>query len=405
MQMTSGISHTEQQRLNRSLVLNLLRRRGCCSRAELAQSAALKRATITNIIGEFIDLGLVVETGLLNGQKGRRSIGLQINGQRYQVIGVMITRKHFSLARIGLSGEVHAFETHQLAAGANADEIIRSVKKSVRTMIRAARDARVLAIGVALPGPYKQEQGEVVFVTNQTGWENVPVRARLQEGFEIPVILENDANAAAYAQYWYGTEGAETDDLAYIVAGEGIGCGLLSQGRLVRGAMGIAGEIGHTSIHFDGPQCECGNRGCLELYCSLLTLERRIHARLQRGDASLLHVGFSAEELGETVQQGDAVASEEYRRSCEYLSIGIINVVNQFNPKTIVIGEQLSAIAPEMMLRVIGDRLSARVRPVILQNLVLEIDKLPYNSIALGAGAVAAHLILNDPFAALAPAK
>lgn len=398
MPVSSGIDHAEQQRLNRALVIDSLRRQGCCSRAELARLTNLKRATITNIIGEFIDLGLVVETEFLSSEGGRRSIGLRINGRRYQVIGVMITRKYYCIVRIGLSGEVYALKCHQIPAEIGVEDLVRSMEHNIHMMIAENPETRIMAIGFAVPGPYLQKEGEVAFITNLEGWDEFPISAKLQEAFDIPVLLSNDANAAAYASYWYDAQNEKNSNLVYIVAGQGIGCGLLSNGRLVQGAMGIAGEIGHTSIDFHGPKCACGNRGCLELYCSLLVLENRIKQRLLQGEASCLTADFTTRDLAEAIRQGDPLALEEYERNCGYLVVGIVNLINQFNPSTIVIGDQLVDLAPELLLRLVREQVRERLRPAIWEGLNIEVDQSEYNPIVMGAAALAAQTILEDPF-------
>lgn len=398
MVYSSGINQAEQQRLNRVLVLDLLRRRQCCSRADLVKASKLKRATITNIIGEFIDLGLVVETEILSGENGHRSIGLRINGRRYQVVGVMVTRTSYSLIRVGLSGEVYDFQNYRISHNASAEATVQQIKVSIQRMIQANRESRIMAIGVAIPGPYCQQKGSAIFVTNLAGWDGFPIGSKLQAEIDIPVFLENDANAAAYAQYWYSSHEEHNQDLAYIVAGQGIGCGLLMNGELVKGAMGIAGELGHTSICFNGPRCECGNRGCLELYCSVLALEKRIRARLQKGEKSCLSLDFTPDALKDALQQGDAVVTEEYRLNCEYLAAGIVNLVNQFNPSCIVIGDQLAEFSPPLLLRIVKEQLKERLRPAIWEGLCVEISRLAYNPIAMGAAAIAASQVLEHPF-------
>ena len=399
MPVSSGIDHAEQQRLNRALVIDSLRRQGCCSRAELARLTNLKRATITNIIGEFIDLGLVVETEFLNNEGGHRSIGLRINGRRYQAIGVMVTRRYYCIVRIGLSGEVYELKCHKIPAETGGEDLVREMEHNIYKIITQNSENRIMAIGFAVPGLYLQKEGEVAFITNLEGWDEFPISAKLQEAFDIPVLLSNDANAAAYASYWYNAKDEGNSNLAYIVAGQGIGCGLMSNGQLVQGAMGIAGEIGHTSIDFHGPKCACGNRGCLELYCSLLALEKRIRQRVLGGEKSCLKTDFTTRDLAEAIRQEDPLALEEYHRNCGYLAVGIVSLVNQFNPSTIVIGDQMVDLAPELMLRLVRDQVRQRLRPAIWEGLHIEVNRSEYNPIVLGAAAIAAQMILEDPFA------
>ena len=162
--------------------------------------------------------------------------------------------------------------------------------------------------------------------------------------------------------------------------------------------MGIAGEIGHTSIDYNGPKCECGNRGCLELYCSSLALEKRVRQQLQEGASSSLKENFSTQELTAAIRAQDPLALEEYRKNCEYLAVGIVSLINQFDPGTIVIGDQLAQMAPKVLMDTICRQLKDRLRPAIWAELHIEIDTMEHNSIAMGAAAMAARTVLEDPF-------
>ena len=167
----NSVNQQKQQKINRSLVIRLLRRMGLCSRAELASQSGLQRATITNIINEFLSCGLVVEDGLLEGSKGRRAIGLRLNDTRFRVLGVMVTRTHYSLSMMGLSGRIFEIRTFEIAEHLPAEQIIREMCAHMREMIQSAPEAETLAICIAMPGPYKTDAGgEIVFVTNLIGW-------------------------------------------------------------------------------------------------------------------------------------------------------------------------------------------------------------------------------------------
>ena len=158
------------------------------------------------------------------------------------------------------------------------------------------------------------------------------------------------------AQYWFRKRKTDQQNIAYIVAGQGIGCGMILNGELQRGSLGIAGEIGHTSINFMGPRCECGNRGCLEKYCSSIAIMQRIRDRLETGEYSILGPDATFEEFQEAVRQGDLMAREEYGRACELLAVGVVNMVNQINPSDVIIGDILTKVNPSMLLKIVRQR-------------------------------------------------
>lgn len=271
-------------------------------------------------------------------------------------------------------------------------------------MIEAHKqEFQTLAVGVAVPGPYKMDGDEVVFVTNLVGWDGSPISSLLQADFNIPVYIENDANAGAFAQLWNYEKSLSRKDMAYIVAGQGIGCGIISNGMLLKGALGIAGEIGHTTIDYCGPRCECGNYGCLEMYCSLLVFKKNIRTRLAKGEESCVREeyekkGFLTQSmLKNAMEKGDSLVREEFDKMCEYLAVGIINVINQLNPELVIIGDSLAEIGGEYMLTKIKRKIQERVRPIIWDNLQIELNEIPENPILVGAAAIAAQRVFENP--------
>lgn len=392
-----SVNQKKQQIINRSLVINLLRQERLCSRADLSKLSGLKRATITYIVNEFMEYDLVVEDGLLHANKGRRSIGLRINGEKYRTLGVMITRNYYSLGMMGLSGEVFYTETHEVQREMPGECILSEIKANIIRMCELETNSRVLAICVAVPGPYKKEGDHLAFVTNLLGWENIKIHEILQEGLDIPVFVENDANAGVCAQQWFRKKKSDQKDIVYIVAGQGIGCGIIMNGELQHGSMGGAGELGHTSINFMGPKCECGNHGCLENYCSSIALLKKVKERIAAGDASVLTQDADFAAFSKAVKDGDALAVEEFKTACECLAVGIINLVNQMNPSDVIIGDILSEVHPEMMLEIIRKKVIESLPPFVSNSLIIECDQLEYNPILLGAGAIAAQNVLENP--------
>lgn len=393
----ASVNQEKQQYINRSLVIDLLRQEKLCSRADLANLSGLKRATITNIINEFMEYDLVVEDGLLDGAKGRRSIGIRINGRKYRTIGVMVTRQYYSIGMMGISGEVYRTKTHKFEKGMDAVRMIEEMKTGIRDMMEAEKESQVLAMGIAVPGPCKREGDKMIFVTNLVGWDGIEVSMRMNQDFDIPVFIENDANAGVCAQHWFRKKKPDQQNIAYVVAGQGIGCGMILNGELQKGSLGIAGEMGHTSINFAGPKCECGNRGCLEKYCSSIAVMQRIRDRMEKGENSMLEPDADFEDFKNAVRQGDPMAKEEYGRACELLAVGVVNMVNQINPSDVIIGDILTEVDPPALLEIVRRKVKEIVRPLVWENLTIELDQLEYNPIMIGAGVIAAQKVFENP--------
>lgn len=393
----NSVNQKKQQIINRALVINLLRQEKLCSRADLAKLSGLKRATITYIINEFMEYDLVVEDGLLRNGKGRRSIGIRINGEKYRTIGVMITRDYYSIGMMGLSGEVFDTKTYKVERTMPGQLVLDSISDKIKEMIVRENECKILAICVAVPGPYKQAEDKLAFITNLLGWENIRIHDRMQANFDIPVFVENDANAGACAQQWFRKKKAEQLNIAYIVVGQGIGCGIIMDGVVQHGIMGGAGELGHTSINYMGPKCECGNHGCLEKYCSSIAVMERVKMRLSQGEESILNPESDFDDFANAVRLGDMLAKDEYIRTCECLAVGVINLINMLNPSDVILGDILTEVDPEMMLDIVKRKVNESITPFVSDTLTIECNQLKHNPILIGAGTIAAQKVLENP--------
>lgn len=331
------------QAMNRTLLLRLLQQNHICSRANLSEQSGLKQATITNIINDFISWELVEETGLIEGCKGRRAIGIRLNTEMFYVIGVRLSRKYFEVGIFTLMGELVEEEYREYITDTKPSTVIPKIQESIRGLIARYAGKKVLAVGVAVPGPYYFEEGviEAVF----TDWEQVSIKSMLQEGMSLPVVIDHDANAGVLAECSFGLDPNLYETVVYLAVGQGIGAGIYHEGKIFRGATGIAGEIGHASINMDGPRCECGNRGCLTCYASTIAFMDRVNKR--RKD-----LGFSPllqfQDLIEPAQKKDEVVYSEFRTNMRYLSAGIINLIYSYNPDLIIIGDEMSRIGEQV---------------------------------------------------------
>lgn len=394
----ASINQEKSQLINRALILSLLRQEGVCSRATLSRLSGLKQATITNIAGELIQCGLVVETGLIAGAKGRRSIGVTLNDARYKVIGIRMTRNYFYVSLVGISGKQYGVRKFPIQPREGAQPVLSRIRAAVRQIADENPETELLAACLAMPGPYREDLDRLLFVTELSGWQNFPIHAVLSEGLGMPLYVLNDANASAFAQLWFRWKEPAVQNMAYVLAGQGVGCGMVSDGKLVLGQRGIAGEFGHNSIKYDGPLCECGNRGCLEKYCSLSALRSEIKALLRARKPSRLKMDdLNSEAIARAVRAGDPVAVHAYEEVCELLASGVINLVNQLNPGLIVLGDELVEICPERLLEVVRHRVKEGVNGLIYSDLSIEVNRLEESPALLGAGAYAAQQILSNP--------
>jgi N-acetylglucosamine repressor len=393
-----GINLEDVQDLNRALVIRLLRKLRLCSRADLAKQSGLKQSTITNIINDFIGWNLVTERGIIDGAKGRRSIGISLNTELFKVIAVRLARKYFSVGIFDLWGSGDVVLQEPLEVFEGSSKAIKRIVDAVTALIASRAEDRILGIGVAIPGPFFRSEGKIALMTEFPGWEQIALEEDLRSAFHIPVYLEHDANSGALAEWWLGPHRRETGTMVYVAAGQGIGAGIVIDGRLFRGTLGIAGEIGHMSIEFDGPKCECGNNGCLEHYCSTIALEREVKKSLISFPDSTLQQDHSFTAIMKALEAGDELAARELRRAAWYLGFGLVNVVNLFNPDVITIGDDL-ARAGAPLLEAVQQTVRSHVLPSVYRSLHIELSSFETDPVLVGVSTLVVEKALQSPSA------
>lgn len=218
--------------------------------------------------------------------------------------------------------------------------VIERMKETIRQVIRQNEVPfnMIAGIGIGSPGPLNWKTGEILSPVNLPGWNQVPLKRIIQQSFDLPTYLENDANAAAIGEHQYGA-GRGANNMVYITISTGIGGGIICGGRIYRGETGIAGEVGHTIIDPGGPECNCGNRGCLESLSSGTAIAKRMRERYASEQCETWVAGsFSAKDVFEASERGVEAAKEIIQKAIYYFGIGVLNLAQLFNPRVIVIG-------------------------------------------------------------------
>ncbi len=390
-QAIQGYNQRNIQNMNRTLLLSLLRREKVCARTTLAEHSGLQQATVTHIINDFISWNLVKEIGFLTGMKGRRSIAISLNTDDFAVAGIRIARQNFSVGLFNLRGEAFLIKRVSILPGQKAREIMDMVIREMDALIVKFPHLRILALGAAIPGPYNSVKGRISIVTNVEGWDKIALKDELADHFKVPVTIEEHANAAALAQFWYNADTQANDVLVYIAFAQGVGAGIVNKGLLLKGATGSAGEIGHTTIDIHGPRCSCGNYGCLELYCSSITFVRKVNEAMGKKDELNFH------DVVLLVKEKNPIALNLYLEMCDYLSIGVVNVINSFNPQLIIIGDEMAHVEPKLMLERVISKVKERIVPQTLENTKIQLSAYKQDSMVYGAAIIAINNIFENP--------
>ncbi|MGI5837401.1 MAG: ROK family protein [Chloroflexota bacterium] len=230
----------------------------------------------------------------------------------------------------------------------------------------------VTGLAIAAPGPLDPHTGVIFSPPNMPGWDRVPIKKLFEERFKLPVRVENDANMAAVGEYRYGS-GKGKRHVVYITVSTGIGGGIISDGRLLLGAGGFAGEIGHMTVDVKGERCSCGNVGCLEWLASGTSIARRARQRAKSGVRSALR-GLPREEItaklvSELAYQGDRLAEDVLRDAGVALGVGIVNLAHLFNPERVILGGGVALNAGPILWDAIHSTIRARAMPSSQQGL------------------------------------
>ncbi len=291
-----------------------------------------------------------------------------------RVLGIDIGGTKVALAIGGEDGRIEArFRRPLEPTGDAARDLARLAEDAQRLLSGLGADASAVdAIGVSAPGPLDPERGLVLGPPNLPGWERAAVVESLAAALGRPVFLENDANAAALAEWRFGA-GRGLSHLVYLTMSTGVGAGIIAGGRLHRGMAASAGEVGHAPVEFPGEACACGLSGCLEAYVGGASLTRRLRATAPTGSRVLALAGareaLAPEHLLAAAREGDAWAAAEVDRFNEYLARAIVNLVFTLAPEAIVLGTIARAAGEELCFAPLRARVRARTWPILSDRL------------------------------------
>ncbi|WP_175615047.1 ROK family transcriptional regulator [Piscibacillus halophilus] len=368
----------EVKKGNKSLVLEAIKNHSPISRASIAELTQLNKGTVSSLVNELIEDQIVTETGPGQSSGGRRPIMLLFNSNAGYSIGIDIGVNYLLGILTNLNGEIITEKKVDL----NHHEF-ESVMDQVQSIVDYLKSQMnptpygLVGIGVGVPGTV-HKNGTVLLAPN-LGWRDIPLKEHMERLFQVPVTVENEANAGSYGEKIYGV-GRGFDNIAYISAGIGIGVGLIINGKLYKGNNGFSGEMGHMTVELNGKLCRCGNRGCWELYASEQTIiEKAKEADIPNEKATL-------ENLIHLAEQGNSKANDIFSEIGELLGIGITNIINTFNPEQIIIGNRL-AMANNWIKPSLDQKLKQNLLSFFQEDLSIQFSTLNSYSASLGVSA------------------
>jgi glucokinase-like ROK family protein len=391
------------RQLNIALILNSLRTTQSHTRAMLAASTGLTRATVSSLVDELIQLNLVRETGQHLPQGGRPGTGLELNPEGGCAVGVEIGVDFISVVLADFTAQIRWRQRVEFTTRAS-NEVISQTEALVDQAIECAKtlNLRLLGIGLGLPGLVNVEQGLLKRAPN-LGWRDIPFRALWETRFGVPVYVINEGNAAALGEHYFGVATSYHDFVLLSTSNVGLGAGIIIGGKLFQGIDGYAGEIGHMVLDPSGPPCACGRKGCWEVVAGTKAILGYAVEQMQLGRASRLvectkgnFQKLTIEMVEHASNEGDAVASEAIERACSLFGVGIINLINIFNPQLIVIGGPLSGML-EPFLPVVYSAIESLAFRALSEHVEIKISELGQDACVMGAVAAVLDIVFTNP--------
>lgn len=374
--------------INRMLLVRHLCANPSLSRADLAAAVGLTKSTVSLLVRELIDEGWLVEREVVaTGDLGRRPTPLFIDPSRLLLLGAEVGIESARVVATSLTGDVLASAVASLGAGKGAKAsigILAATLLKVRKQFDGA-EHRFIGIGIGLPGGVDEARGFLHFAPNLS-WHDVPVGAVLAEKLAgtslagVPTFLQNEADVAALGELEFNSAGA-TDPLLYLSVNQGVGAGVVVGDRLLTGARGFAGEVGHMVLQLNGPVCSCGRRGCAEAMIGPRAMLR------SHGDEALLH---PMPEIRRRLAANDAETVRAVKKAGAYLGVLMQNLTSAYDPGCIVLGGavvDLGDVFLQPALRTFEESLAAA-------NLALpavQTSRFGADAVAVGAAALARY--------------
>lgn len=390
------------------VVLDAVRLGRARSRADLVAGTGLSRGVVSQRVGELLDRGLVVEGEHGPSTGGRPPRQLTFRGDAGHVLVADLGATSIDVAVTTLDGRIlaHMDEPADIAAG---PELALARVEELFGELRAPRlklPGRLWGVGIGVPGPVEFRTGRPIFPSIMPGWDNYPVRERLAARYGAPVWVDNDSNVLALGE-WRSGVAAGHDNVVVVKIGTGIGAGIISGGRLHRGAQGSAGDVGHIHVSDDrSVVCTCGNTGCLESLAGGEAIGRDGGTAAREGRSPRLRAvldargAVTAEDVARAASAGDAVAMELLQAAGRRVGLMLASVVNFFNPSLVVIGGGV-ARGGDALLASIREVVYGRALPLASRDLLVQRSSLGSLAGVIGGSAMVVDQLFSRESLAL----
>ncbi|MBS4212317.1 ROK family transcriptional regulator [Neobacillus rhizophilus] len=370
------------KKINRSLIIKEIVKAGMISRADISKVTDLTRATISAQVADLLDEGLIIETQLEHFSVGRKPIMLSLNSKAGYALGIDLDYGQISFTLSDLLGHPATSTIIKINTKDYA-EILLILVEQIKKFKAEYTESLYGIVGIVIAIHGLVGKDEVVHFVPRLGWEDIHLKTDLENEIDIDVYLENNANLSSFAERVFFHH--ETDNLLCATLYSGIGMGMMMKDDFFRGHDGYAGEIGHMIVVPEGRPCNCGNKGCWEKYSSESSVFEYLSEKRQMKN-------LTYEDIQKWLDEGDQEVHELLEQLLYYLSIGLNNMINIYNPDVLVLDSELLRMYPDAL-----DKIKQNLHSSICHYRELSISSIGKKSCVLGACALAIKHFLSVP--------
>lgn len=396
-----GRNLTDVKLNNRAAIFSSIRQAGRISRSQLARESGLNPATVTHIVRELIDQGLVEEAGVKSMPRGRPMTMLRLRPDRGRIVAVNLSRQSLQVVLTDLNmQETIGHGEQEISLARPASEITEVIGALINSVLaeHPADAKKTIGVGISAPGVFDDLGGVSASAAHLLVWPKEFFSDRIKRLTGLPTFVDNDANALALAEMWFGVAQGLSDFVCLLVD-TGVGGSVVMGGDVYRGAHSAAGEIGHATIQLDGPRCVCGNRGCLELYASPQAAVLAAQRAMESGQSSLLakiSPGMSFAAVAQAAEQGDSVALHALESVGQALGVGIVNLLHGVDPEAVVIGGRI-CLAGDLILDPVRQEIGQRTFLRAHREVPLLMASLKEQALVMGAYCLVLKEMITRP--------
>ncbi|MCQ6275646.1 ROK family transcriptional regulator [Bacillus sp. V3B] len=370
------------KKINRSIILETIIKHGMISRADLAKITGLNKTTISVQVADLLEEELIVETQQEHHTIGRRPIMLSINHEAAYVLGIDLDYKQIHYTLADLQGNpVQSLTVNTKIEDYN--EMVHLLIKQIKKFQNKCINSRYGLVNVMIGIHGTVNKDEIIFFIPKYQWRNKNLIADLRKKLDLDIHIENNANLSAFAEKVYKYH--ESHNLINIILTSGIGAGIMINGEIHRGFHGYAGEMGHMIVSRGGKPCKCGNDGCWELYASEKSLLKQLSIMLNQQN-------ITRDDVQKLLELEDSMTIEQLEDFTISISIGLNNIINLYNPETIVINSEILTMLPHAV-----EKIQSHLHSSVSQYSEIVLSELGNSACTMGACALAIQYFLEVP--------